>query len=187
MNQTFSFARLARLNSWFWAIKGRTYLLAAGALFVLIMLILSQVLAPEDTPKQLLASGVNFINTVLTNHIVYFNFLVLILAGSIGNDVYSSLYRQESAITYLMIPGIADREILAGCTVFGSSSNTVCLGLLGLRSHRFQHCQQPFSRQPNRLVRTHAALLFHGSLCGKRYAGDGCLRQHARSGYCLAG
>ena len=114
MNQTFSFARLARLNSWFWAIKGRTYLLAAGALFVLIMLILSQVLAPEGTPKQLLASGVNFINTVLTNHIVYFNFLVLILAGSIGSDVYSSLYRQESAITYLMIPASRTEKFWLG-------------------------------------------------------------------------
>ena len=104
MNQTFSLTRFARLNRWFWAIKDRTYLLGAGALVVVSMLILSQVLAYGTTYDQ----------AISTSHIVYFNFLALILAGSIGSDVYSALYRQESAISYLMIPASRTEKFWLG-------------------------------------------------------------------------
>ncbi|MBO0934812.1 hypothetical protein [Fibrella aquatilis] len=104
MNQTFSLTRFARLNRWFWALKGRTYSLAAVALLVITVLILSQVLAYET----------RFDTAILTSHIVYFNILALLLAGSIGSDVYSALYRQESAISYLMIPASRGEKFWLG-------------------------------------------------------------------------
>lgn len=94
MNQTFSFPRFARLNRWFWAAKSRTYLIASLVLLVLSLLILSPVLNTDN----------EFSLSIQRGNLVYFMIISLLLAGSIGSDVFSALFRQESAISYLMIP-----------------------------------------------------------------------------------
>ncbi|MEZ0540087.1 hypothetical protein [Fibrella arboris] len=104
MNQTFSFTRFARLNRWFWAVKGRTYLIAALALIPIIILIPSQVLSDDHI----------FRLGVQRNNIVYFNFLSLLVTFSIGSDVFNALFRQESAIAYLMLPASRTEKFWLG-------------------------------------------------------------------------
>lgn len=94
MNQTFSFTRFARLHRWLWAIKSRTYLIGAGVLFALCLLLVSQVLGAKE----------QFLTAVQRDHIAYFFILSMLLTGSVGSDIFNTLFRQESAITYLMIP-----------------------------------------------------------------------------------
>ncbi|WP_375445072.1 hypothetical protein [uncultured Fibrella sp.] len=105
MNQTFSFSRFARLNRWFWATKSRTYSIAALALIPIVILVPSQVFSE---------TGMFFPLGVQRNDIVYFNFLSLIVTFSIGSDVFSALFRQESAIAYLMIPASRTEKFWLG-------------------------------------------------------------------------
>ena len=42
--------------------------------------------------------------SIQNQNMVWFWLVALLLTGSIGSDVFSALFRQESAITYLMIP-----------------------------------------------------------------------------------
>ena len=95
MNQTFSLSRFAHLNRWVWATKGRTYLFAAGALLIIIVLIVSPVLKTEL---------IGYSSNIQRSNLVYFGLIAILLAGSLGSDVFSALFRQESAIAYLMIP-----------------------------------------------------------------------------------
>ncbi|MBO0948034.1 hypothetical protein [Fibrella forsythiae] len=104
MNQTFSLTRFARLNRWFWATKRRTYLIAALALIPIIMLVPSQVLSNDHI----------FQLGVQRNNILYYNFLALLVTFSIGSDVFSALFRQESAISYLMIPASRTEKFWLG-------------------------------------------------------------------------
>ncbi len=104
MNQTFSLTRLARLNRWFWAIKGRTYLIAAMALLIFIILLLSIVLY----------NWTSYSMIVQNQNMVWFWLLALLLTGSIASDVFSVLFRQESAITYLMIPASRSEKFWLG-------------------------------------------------------------------------
>jgi hypothetical protein len=94
MNQTFSPARFARLHRWLWATKRRTYLIGAGVLLLISLLMLSSILQTKGL----------FSDTVQKINFIFFVFTSLIMTGAIGSDVYSALFRQESAITYLMIP-----------------------------------------------------------------------------------
>jgi hypothetical protein len=93
MNQTFSPARFARLHRWLWATKRRTYLIGTGVVLLLIGLILSPPLWAET-----------YLDGPQNAHVAYFLVLGLLLMSSFGSDVFSMLFRQESAITYLMIP-----------------------------------------------------------------------------------
>jgi hypothetical protein len=104
MNQTFSLTRLAHLNSWFWAIKGRTYLIAAAAILILICLVLSGVLSMEK----------EFYQDIQRNNIVWFNFLAVAVVAIMSSDVFSLLFRQESAISYLMIPASGTEKYSLG-------------------------------------------------------------------------
>ena len=94
MNQTFSIARFARLHRWLWATKGRTYLIGGAAFVVLTLLILSPVLTQPAV----------FMWGTQRNNVIYFTLLALVLTITIGSDIFSALFRQESAIGYLMIP-----------------------------------------------------------------------------------
>ncbi|MBO0936846.1 hypothetical protein J2I47_09850 [Fibrella sp. HMF5335] len=104
MNQTFSLTRLARLNSWFWAIKGRTYLVAAGGILILICCMLSGVL--------FYGKDVNL--DIQRNNVVWFNFLAVAVVAIISSDVFSPVFRQESAISYLMIPASRTEKYTLG-------------------------------------------------------------------------
>ncbi len=104
MNQTFSLARFARLNRWFWAAKSRTYLFAALALLPIIILI----------PAQALKASGTFSLGMQRNDLVYFIFLAVLLTFSVGSDVFSALFRQETAIAYLMIPASRSEKFWLG-------------------------------------------------------------------------
>ena len=104
MNQTFSLTRFARLNSWFWAIKGRTYLFGTAIFLIVTVLVLSPVLFLDAT----------FSSEVQESHVAYFLMLSLLLTSSLGSDVFSALFRQESAIAYLMIPASRTEKFWLG-------------------------------------------------------------------------
>lgn len=104
MNQTFSLTRFARLNRWFWALKGRTYLIAAAALLIFILLLLSIVLYNWTVYSM----------SVQNQNMVWFWLLALLLTGSVGSDVFSALFRQESAVAYLMIPASRSEKFWLG-------------------------------------------------------------------------
>jgi hypothetical protein len=104
MNQTFSLPRFARLNRWLWATKGRTYLFAAVALLVIVVLILSPALR----------TGYGYSANTQRSNIIYFGILAMLLAGSVGSDAFSALFRQESAIAYLMIPASRSEKFWLG-------------------------------------------------------------------------
>lgn len=116
MNQTFSLTRFARLNRWLWATKSRTYSIGAIILWVLILLILLPVLKTDN--------GFSF--GIQRSNIIYFTIISLLLAGSIGSDIFSALFRQESAITYLMVPASRFEKFWLGVVY--------CLGVLSLLS-----------------------------------------------------
>ena len=103
MNQTFSLARFARLNRWLWATKSRTYLFGTVALLLVMCLILSPPLFSN-----------RFSDNAQDSHIGYFTVLSLFMISSIGSDVFSALFRQESAITYLMIPASRTEKFWLG-------------------------------------------------------------------------
>ena len=103
MNQTFSLTRFAYLNRWLWATKGRTYLFGAVALLLVMCLILSPPLIADA-----------FFNDAQDSHIGYFLVLSLFMTSSIGSDIFSALFRQESAITYLMIPASKTEKFWLG-------------------------------------------------------------------------
>lgn len=104
MNQTFSLARFARLNRWLWATKSRTYLIGAVAFLVIILFLMAPVLSVNR--------GVS--TNIQESHVAYFLILGLLLMGSVGSDVFSVLFRQESAITYLMIPASRTEKFWLG-------------------------------------------------------------------------
>ncbi len=94
MNQSFSFPRFARLHRWLWAIKGRTYTIGMLALLGLVALRLLQPLG----------YGKLYFESVQDGNMLTLVVLSMLLVAGLGSDVFSMLYRQESAITYLMIP-----------------------------------------------------------------------------------
>ncbi|ARK12724.1 hypothetical protein A6C57_21600 [Fibrella sp. ES10-3-2-2] len=156
MNQTFSFSRFARLHRWLWATKSRTYLFGALALIPLIMLIPSQVL--RDTYLSYIV--------VHRNNIVYFIFLAQIVTFSIGSDVFSTLFRQDSAIAYLMIPASRAEKFWLGVLYC-----IVALLLLALAYFSFEAVA--FSIANNRLPASEAGkyaptLALNASVSGDR-------------------
>ncbi|NID12981.1 hypothetical protein [Fibrivirga algicola] len=104
MNQTFSFSRFTRLHRWLWATKSRTYLFGALALIPIILLIPSQVLS------------VDHFNIRNTQSIImaYFFSTAIILTFSMGSDIFSALFKQESAISYIMIPASRPEKFWLG-------------------------------------------------------------------------
>ncbi|XWW45155.1 hypothetical protein JYG30_20840 [Fibrella sp. USSR17] len=55
-----------------------------------------------------------FSSGIQRGNIVYFTLISLLLAASIGSDAFSALFRQESAITYLMIPASRTEKFWLG-------------------------------------------------------------------------
>ncbi|MEZ0483688.1 hypothetical protein [Fibrella aquatica] len=152
MNQTFSFTRFTRLNRWLWATKGRTYLIAALALIPISMLVPSQVLT--DTSAYVFPM-------VYSKNVAYFNFLSLIVAVSIGSDVFSSLFRQESAISYLMIPASRAEKFWLGTLYCISALLLLIIVYFGYEAIVFEIANSRLpATEPDRYVST---LLFYTS------------------------
>ncbi|CCH01598.1 hypothetical protein FAES_3591 [Fibrella aestuarina BUZ 2] len=105
MNQTFSFTRFARLHRWLWATKGRTYLIGVGALLTVCVLYLSRLMATDKIFFNAFDNQTNF---------AVFLFLAIVLVAGMGSDVFSALFRQESAIAYLMIPASRTEKFWLG-------------------------------------------------------------------------
>jgi hypothetical protein len=105
MNQTFSLARFARLNRWFWATKSRTYLIAALALLPIISMLPLQVLG--DSYRMMLVSAQR-------NDAGFLLVLSLFVTVCLGSDVFSALYKQESAVSYLMLPASRSEKFWLG-------------------------------------------------------------------------
>ena len=118
MNQTFSFARFTRLHRWLWATKRRTYLIGAAALTLLSGLMLLRILESD----RIMTQGQE-------DNLLYFSLLSLLLTAGVGSDVFSALFRQESAITYLMIPASRTEKFWLGVAY--------CVGAISLFSPVF--------------------------------------------------
>ena len=121
MNQTFSLARFTRLNRWFWAIKGRTYTIAAVGISILICLMLSSVLS----------YGKIFHLETQRNNIVWFNFLAVAVVAIISSDVFSPAFRQESAMSYLMIPASRAEKYTLGVSYCLVALLLIAVGFFG--------------------------------------------------------
>jgi hypothetical protein len=104
MNQTFSLARFARLNRWFWATKSRSYIIGAIALLPVMSMM----------PLQALQSYGPTILGAQRNDVAFFLILAIFVSISLGSDVFSALFKQESAISYLMIPASRTEKFWLG-------------------------------------------------------------------------
>lgn len=112
MNQTFSFPRFARLHRWLWATKGRTYLIGLGTLVIVGCLGLSSRMSSDYTTYDVFS---------YQGHLSFFILSSVVLVTGLGSDVFSALFRQESAISYLMIPASRTEKFWLGvgyCLVF---------------------------------------------------------------------
>lgn len=105
MNQTFSFSRFARLHRWLWATKGRTYLIGLGSLVAVSMLYLSRVMTADKSLSNVSDNQSNF---------AIYLFFATVQLVSVGSDAFSALFRQESAITYLMVPASRTEKFWLG-------------------------------------------------------------------------
>ncbi|MEZ0610323.1 hypothetical protein ACAW74_17540 [Fibrella sp. WM1] len=105
MNQTFSLARFARLHRWLWATKGRTYLIGVGSLLAVSILHLSRLMATDKVLFNVFDNQSNFAVCL---------FFATVLMVGMGSDVFSALFRQESAIAYLMIPASRTEKFWLG-------------------------------------------------------------------------
>lgn len=124
MNQIFSPARFVRMHRWLWATKSRTYLYAAGALTLLMGLFLARIFA----------SNGQYIGDVQgTNAAVFFLLLTLMLMA-LTSDVFNALYRQASAITYLMIPASRAEKFWLGIVYCVVAALLLTLTFVGLEA-----------------------------------------------------
>lgn len=143
MNQTFSLPRFVRLNRWFWATKGRTYLFAAVALLVIILFILSSPLRIEN----------GYLANTQRSNLIYFGILAILLAGSVGSDVFSALFRQESAIAYLMIPASRSEKFWLGILYCVLALLLFCLAFFGYEAIVFNIANSNLpAKEPSRYV-----------------------------------
>lgn len=150
MNQTFSPTRFARLNRWLWATKGQTYLYAGAALLIIVVLILSPALNTDN----------GFSNGIQRGNIIYFTIISLLLSGSIGSDVFSALFRQESAITYLMIPASRTEKFWLGVLYCILALLLLSMVFFGYEAIVFNIAN---SRLPVTEVKYEPSLIFHTS------------------------
>ncbi|MBC8156409.1 MAG: hypothetical protein H7Z72_26280, partial [Bacteroidetes bacterium] len=93
MNQTFSLARFAQLNRWFWATNGRTYTLGMLALLSITVFLLARVLIINGYDAN-----------ITQNNVVGFNLLSLTAISLLSCHIVSVLHDQNSALLYLMLP-----------------------------------------------------------------------------------